>query len=84
MEKNQIVSNQVYNVATQKTYCAASYAIVVAEAITALKARLEGSIEPLSPQQLLDCTSDFDIMQLKVKADKVNAGCEGGYVLPTL
>jgi hypothetical protein len=78
-EKNRPIG-PVYDVATQKTYCAASYAIVVAETVSALSARIQGNFKPLSPQQVLDCSSDFDIMSLKVRAEPVNNGCLGGYM----
>lgn len=46
----QVVSSHVYDVATQHNYCAASYAIVVAEAVSALKAQMQGNFVELSPQ----------------------------------
>lgn len=66
----------------KKVFCASSYAQVTADLLTAFEATKSKNVEPASTQQILDCSSDPDIMTTyKINP---NNGCTKGSVLNAL
>jgi hypothetical protein len=60
-------------------YCASSYAVATAEVMEGFYLKSKGKLNPLSVQQISDCSSSESIMS-KVGQGQWNYGCAGGYL----